>query len=124
MQLVDLLDGTLSWRRFLVLVNQLPLDSATARAEIGDAAAWPIEAHLMAGVYDQLAQANWQRSVIHGRGRMPPKPKPIPRPGVADQTDGRKLGGQGYSVEDFDRIYAEMTAGELMLEEVDLADGR
>lgn len=120
---MDVLDGTLSWRRFLVLVDNLPLDSATARAEIGESAVWPVEAHLLAGVYDQLAQANWYTAAIHGKGRQPTRPKPIPRPGVADQSSGRKLGGHGYSVEEFDRIYAEMTAGDLMLEEVTLTDG-
>lgn len=121
--MTDLLDGTLSWRRFRVLVDNLPLDSATARAEIGEAAVWPVEAHLLAGVYDQLAQANWYTAAIHTKGRAPARPKPVPRPGVAEQSSGRKLGGQGYSVEEFDRIYAEMTAGDLVLEEVDVTGG-
>jgi hypothetical protein len=118
---VDLLDGTLSWRRFWALVENLPADSATARAEIGPEAAWPVEAHLMAGVYDQLALANWQRASIHrGNGRPPERPKAIPRPGVEQPLDGRKLGGKGYTKEEFDAMYAQIIADELVLEEVSL----
>jgi hypothetical protein len=45
---------------------------------------WTVETHLLAGIHDRLAQANWQRG--GGKG---PRPKPIPRPGTRNE---RKYG--------------------------------
>jgi hypothetical protein len=45
---------------------------------------WTVETHLLAGIHDRLAQANWQRG--GGKG---PRPKSIPRPGTRNE---RKYG--------------------------------
>lgn len=80
--LADVTTGRLSWRRLRVLLRYLPEDSATAR-EVRGTPYWSQADHLLAGVHDLLAGANWQRAVMttpKGRPR-PPVPKPHPRPG-------------------------------------------
>jgi hypothetical protein len=49
-----------------------------------------MNAHLLAAAIDQLVTANWQRSEDGQKGRR--KPKPIPRPGIQDESTA-KLGG-------------------------------
>lgn len=80
-----LVDGRLSWRRFSVLLANLPADSATAQAMHGELAHWQTAEYLMANVVDLLRLSVWQRS--GGKGE---RPKPIPRPGVADESTKRK----------------------------------
>jgi hypothetical protein len=58
-----------------VLVRQLPASSRLGRAQIGYQV-WSDTEYLLAGVFDLLAGANWQRS--GGRG---PRPRPVRRPG-------------------------------------------
>jgi hypothetical protein len=97
-RLADLAAGRLSWRRFGVLVRHLPLDSATALAVNGDAAAWGITEHLLAAAVDALNAANWQRA---GDKKLP-RPKPIPRPG----TDRRLSVEMAERLRDFQRRHA------------------
>lgn len=80
----------LSWRRLGVLLRQLPHDSRTHTALRDDQPHWSVEAHLMAGMFDVLQWANYQRA---GKGR---KPRPIERPG--DERTQR-IGRRGLSVE-------------------------
>jgi hypothetical protein len=61
-------------------------DSAHARELLQDGFDWTLETHLLAGLHDRLAEANWQRS---GKG---PRPTPLPRPGVKP-TDEQRFGG-------------------------------
>jgi len=65
----------LSWRRLGVLVRQLPPTSRLAREQHGDAVRWGDTEHLLAGIFDLLAGANWQRG--GGKGQ---RPKPVKRP--------------------------------------------
>lgn len=58
-----------------MLVNQLPLDSATGIALHGDRAMWSPTEYLLANVVDLLATVSWQ---LGGKGRQP---EPIDRPG-------------------------------------------
>lgn len=67
----------MSWRKVLAWLKHLPTDSALTRAVDPDDAEWTLTNHLLAGVIDLQAQANFMWS--DGKG---PKPKPIPRPGV------------------------------------------
>jgi len=114
----------MSWRRFGVLISQLPNDSALARAEIGPAGVWSIEAHILAGLLDAVNAGNWQRGNAGARTKTP-KPKRIPRPGVeTGGMDGRTIGaGKGMSVAEFDEMYDRIMADGLTLEEVDITDG-
>jgi len=65
----------LSWRRLEVLLRWLPDESATKTA-MRDGPAWTVDTHLLAGCFDVLRAANWQRS--GGKGR---RPRPTSRPG-------------------------------------------
>lgn len=65
-----------------MFIAGFPPDSATARAVHGDAARWTLTDHLLAGVIDRLAVMSWQ---LAGNPKVP-CPKPMPRPGVDDQT--------------------------------------
>lgn len=97
--------GALSWRRLRALVVNLPAESATVRATVGDSAAWSTEAHLTALVVDALNVANWQRAARKGS----PRPTPIQRPGMPQR--GHHVGagkGRGLSMADFDKTYAGM----------------
>lgn len=78
--------GGLSWRRLGVLVAALPRESATARAQHGEAVEWSSADYLLAAIYDVLAAGNWQRG--GGKG---PRPKPIPRPGKQAE-EGNRIG--------------------------------
>lgn len=63
-----------------MLIEQLPRDSALVRAQLGaDRAEWDLTPMLLAAIADALHVANWQRA----GNKKNPKPKQIPRPGVA-----------------------------------------
>lgn len=51
-------------------------DAAYVRRLLKSDNEWTLTNQLLAGVFDQLALANWQRG---GKGK---RPKPLPRPGV------------------------------------------
>jgi hypothetical protein len=53
----------------------------------GEAADWRITDHLLAGVWDALNVANWQRAAA-GNKKVP-RPEPIPRPGESRQRLNR-----------------------------------
>lgn len=74
--------GRISPRHIAVLIAALPIDSATARAVHGPAAAWTLTDHLLATVADRLAVMSWQL----GGNRKAPYPKPIPRPGIEEKV--------------------------------------
>jgi hypothetical protein len=80
--LSDLPSGRLTWRRLTVLLAGLPRESATAREVGGADLEWGLAEQLMAGMFDALQVANWQRT-----GNRRNRPKPIPRPGVRDGAD-------------------------------------
>lgn len=87
---VDVLDlwrGALSVRRAWVLIEHFARDenSALVRAANLDNAGWSLGNHLLAGVYDALNTANWQR----GASKDQPRPKRLPRPGVEDEDAAR-----------------------------------
>lgn len=73
----------LTARRVLVLVEHLPIDSATKAAVRGgpEHRAWSVDTYLLASAADLLAGANYQRG--GGKGS---KPKPVTRPGAKRQT--------------------------------------
>lgn len=68
-----------------MLVRNLPLGGPLDVAQRGPAATWDVNSHLLAGIHDHLAGANWQRG--GGKGS---RPQPIRRPGVDDGT--KRLG--------------------------------
>lgn len=60
-----------------------PPDSALNRAIDPAAAEWGQAEHLLAGLFDALQVANWQR----GSAKRRDFPKPLPRPGVEPEAN-------------------------------------
>jgi len=60
--------------------------------------AWDLQSHLLAGIFDVLAVANWQR----GGDENAKKPERLERPGANKQVDaGETLArGRAVSIED------------------------
>ena len=87
----------LTWRDLYVIVRQSPQDSALHRAVAGPDHIWDLHGHLLAGIFDVLAVANWQRSgVEHAK-----KPERLQRPGVTKQVEGETLArGKAVSIEE------------------------
>ena len=81
----------------IVLLDNLPDDSATARA-LGNG--WRIADFVLAGIFDVLQVANWQRS--GGKGR---RPKPLPRPGTGPKTE--TLTGGSYDLAELQALLDE-----------------
>ena len=92
-----LCDGSdrLNWRDLLTIVYTARQDSFLGRFELGDAAEWGVSDHLLAGIFDTLQGANWQRG--GGRG---PRPESLPRPVMGDGRSGRKRHSDVNSVDD------------------------
>lgn len=86
------------------MVVNLPPDSATMRHY---AQGWGLEAQLLAGAFDRLVEANWQRSADGQNGRN--KPKPLPRPGV--QGAGVRVGSGSMSLDEAKYWLAQRRAG-------------
>jgi hypothetical protein len=85
----------LSWRRLNSLILHLPPESACVAVTNPDR--WDRDELLLAGIYDLLAAANWQRS---GR-KNSPKPKPLPRPGVNLPT--KRFGNKSIPIDEWRR---------------------
>jgi len=75
-RLTDLWTGQLSLRRLRVLLDHLPLDSATAYAVKQPLAGWNLGNALLGRVLDELASYRWQWETAHqskGPRRNPPE---------------------------------------------------
>ena len=86
---VDILDwyaGKVSTRRVLNLIRRLPAQSNTARATEGDEALWGYKEHLLASILDVLQHLDWAFVAANSEGKTGDPPKPIPRPGQADNV--------------------------------------
>lgn len=83
----------------------MPRESALVRAEIGPAADWGPQEHLLAAVFDTLSLANWQR----GSGKKSRKPKPLPRPGENVKVAEKKT---SMSIDEMLAFQAKWRAGE------------
>lgn len=68
-----------------MIVRQSPTGTALHRA-MDDDFAWGLPEQLLAGIFDRLAEGNWQR----GEGKASDRPKPLPRPGI--EPDEKKFG--------------------------------
>lgn len=76
---LDDIPHRLNWRAFRSFIRHSSHrpGSALSQTMFPDVD-WDLEAHLLAGIFDLLAIANWQRGARKGT----PQPKPLPRPGV------------------------------------------
>lgn len=86
------------WRDLLVFLRTLDMDSNYGRLKSDpEDRFWTPDRQLMATIADRLAVLIWQPTENGRKGRNPPKP--IPRPGVTQDTDTeqqqtRKRGGK------------------------------
>lgn len=89
-----------------MLLQQLPRDSALARAVHGEAADWGVSEHLLAAAVDHLAAGNWLFAAANSpeHATLPEQPEPVPRPGLNGVDEQRSatpeeiaafLGGTG-----------------------------
>lgn len=96
MALIGIVTGELSWRRLLILLDQLPASSRLARAR-DVRAGWSVTDYLLAQVADtvtlacdELAGLRWMYQSSHRKkgANAPKAPKPyprLPRPGEAQR---------------------------------------
>lgn len=92
-----------SWRRLWVLASNLPPDSPYVVAVTDGESIWGLTDQLLAGVFDTLRVANWQRS-----GKKTGRPQPLERPGVGRKK--QRLGGEGRTVAEI-RAFLDGTDG-------------
>lgn len=88
----------LSWRDFLVIVNQSPRDSALFRSFNPDDYAWGLPEQLLAAIFDAEQIGNWQRA----SDPRAPKPKPLQRPGI--EPESKTIGGGAVSIDEMDKF--------------------
>lgn len=91
----------LTWRDLFVIIKCSPNDSAIHRAMIGEDHMWGLTEQLLAGIFDSLNIANWQR----GGDEHAKKPERLPRPGVTKRTEGELLAkGKPVSTDEMDAL--------------------
>lgn len=67
---------------------------------------WTHTDHLLALVYDKLAEHNWMISKDGAKGIK--RPKPLPRPGLVDENNETKqISGKPVTIEEMERILGE-----------------
>lgn len=78
----------LTWGRLLRIIQAQPHTSASAWAwaRARERGAYPIDIELLAGTFDALSVANWQRSKKASNAAS--APKPIPRPSKVEALRG------------------------------------
>ena len=64
----------------LVLVQALPMESATSRKINGQLADWSTNSELLAVIADRVGVVAWMYSAVHGKGSSGKPPPPLPRP--------------------------------------------
>lgn len=85
----------LTWRDLYVIIRQAPPGSAVQRAaQSPDEAAWGLQEHLLAGMFDLLATANWQR----GGDEFAKRPDRLPRPGIKSTAEAGETLARGKAV--------------------------
>jgi len=73
----------LSYWDLICIIRWLPADAAYRKFLNPEDAQWTLPEHLLAGIYDTLQGANWQRA----GNRHAKRPEPLPRPGVKPKTE-------------------------------------
>ncbi|MDN4645357.1 hypothetical protein [Arthrobacter sp. PsM3] len=87
----------LTWSDLLAIVRQSRRGTALFRAVAGEDGEWDLQNHLLAGVFDLLAAANWQR----GGDESAKKPERLHRPGVVKQAEGEVMArGKAVSIDE------------------------
>lgn len=88
----------LSWRDLHVVCRQSPRVSALFRSMAPEEAPWGVSEHLLAEAVYAIRMGNWMQTEDAAKRRSHTRPKPIPRPGVKDDTAEQKTFGKGDAV--------------------------
>lgn len=88
LDLDDIGSPRLTWGRLWRLIRVMPRTSrsALAWAKAAEGGAWPLDIEVLAGAYDALAVANWQRSKKASQSSS--APKPLRRPNKVESMRG------------------------------------
>lgn len=81
--LADLGTWKLSYWDLRCVIRWLPADAAYRRFLHPDEWQWTLPEHILAGIYDTLQGANWQRA----GNKHAKRPDPLPRPGVKPKNE-------------------------------------
>ena len=86
-----------NWRDLLVIVRHSPSSSALFRSIHGqEESEWTLGNHLLAGIADSAAWLVWSKTEDASKKRN--RPKPIPRPGVTDESK-KKIGSSTLPID-------------------------
>jgi len=101
---LDDLGGELSERALLSFGRHAPMESALF-AELSEFGGWSRTEQLLARLVEAVERLDWH-FICKGRKRSdwPQPPKPIPRPGVKDDSE-RHIGRNPISISEFDAWY-------------------
>lgn len=83
LRLRDLGTQDFTWGDLRAIVSQAPHFSALYRALYPEESQWGLQEQLMAAIVDYQAILAWQ----NGGGSKKDYPKPIPRPGIEDDSE-------------------------------------
>ena len=75
----------------------MPRDSHFVHATVGEQAAWGAVEHLLATLIDATQTSTWLYVSAHSKTRVE-RPKPHPRPGVAEPDDGTRIGSGKFTM--------------------------
>lgn len=92
----------LTWGDLMSIVQNLPTTSALNIARYGQDTMWGLNEYLSAGIFNQLAIANWQRAGDEKAKR----PTPILAPGMeAAEEDKTTYGSGAVTIEEFHKFW-------------------
>ena len=91
-----------SLRTLLAFFRHSPRGSAVHAVIYGEKSTWGMAEELLARVIETLMDANWQRQ---GKPHAP-RPKPLQRPGQPLPEGVKHYGGEGMSINEFERRWA------------------
>ena len=108
---LDQLGTGLSERSLLAFMRNLPPESATLRGVLDEDGGWSRVEMLLARTCEAVEHLIWV-TVCKGlpRGKWPPRPAPIERPGVKDEGK-RHLGSGAIPVSEFDEWWGGDAGG-------------
>lgn len=100
---LDDLGGALSEAALLSFATHSPMESAVA-AEVDELGGWSRTDQLLARLCEAVESFDWHYACAHAKkGRRPPRPRRIPRPGVQD--DVKRIGKDPIPISTFDDWY-------------------
>ena len=101
LRLRDFPSPDLTYGDMLVIIQQAPRESAIAKAVDPERAEWSLTDHLLAMIADANTWLVWSKSKDGQKNRN--RPKPIPRPGLEDDSsDVQRFGSDPVPIDQLD----------------------